>query len=276
MTNFDLNTLPARFEHIDNSIEDIRVAVATIGNRVDDVWQEFEDGLKPDNDKLFAALSKAQGEIQNAKHDAEANAGQYSYKYATLDAVLEAVRGPLSKNGLSIMQLPGRKLENDGKTEVLTLTTILGHSSGQSIQNYFEMYPPKRDPQGIGSAMTYMRRYTIMAICGIAGAADDDAGAATGDGSDYERISAAEVDQILELADDLFGDDADGMVERMCDKLYGVAALRDVPAGEAELAMRRLENQKKKRGTAQPADEPADKKPEAEEKPASKPSMTGK
>jgi len=192
--------------------------------------------------ELFAALAKAQAEIKNAEQDAEAQAGSYSYRYATLDSVLNAIRGPLAKNGLSIVQMPMRRKE--GEVELLGLTTILGHSSGQMIENYFEMYPPKRDPQGIGSAMTYMRRYTAMALCGISGAADDDAQTAQ---PEAETITPAEADKILELADDLFGSDADELLARMCDKVFGVAGVPKIPKGQAEVALKRIENTHKRK-----------------------------
>ena len=222
-------------------------------------------------DKVFAALAKAQAEIKNAEHDAEADAGQYKYQYATLDAVLNAVRGPLSANGLSITQLPGRKVEKEG-VELLTLTTVLGHSSGQFIDNDFEMYPPKRDPQGIGSAMTYMRRYVIMAMCGIAGAADDDAEKTK---PEAEKITAAQADQIFNLADELFGADSEALLQRMCDKIFGIERVVDIPAAEFEVAIQRIENTRKRKdreaaeakAAKKPKDEGGEKKPPA--KPAS-------
>lgn len=210
---------------------------------------------EPGHDKLFEALSKAQAEIQDATQDAEADAGQYKYKYATLSAVLSTVRPVLSKHGLTIIQMPGRKVEDKG-VEVLTLTTILGHKSGQSIENYFEMYPTRKDPQGIGSAMTYMRRYVVMAMCAIAGAADDDAEKTV---PQKEKITAAQADQIFNTADELFGADSEEMLKRMCQKIHMVEDVRSIPADEYEVAIKRLENQAKKRGTAK---EP-DKKPSA-------------
>lgn len=214
-----------------------------------------ETERKPD--KIYKALAKAQAELTDPKQDAEADAGQYKYRYATLSAVLSVVRPVLAKNGLCLTQMPGRRV--DGDVELLTLTTILGHESGQSIENYFEMYPPKRDPQGIGSAMTYMRRYVAMSICGIAGAQDDDA-EKTKPGK--ETITAAQADQIFNLADELFGADSEDMLKRMCEKIHLVDAVRDIPADEFEVAMTRMRNQAKKRGT---------KTPEAK-KPAAKPS----
>jgi hypothetical protein len=253
-----MSTLPDDMERIFTALETQSQQIAALAQPAD---------AQPGCDKLFKALAKAQSEIQNAVHDAEAKAGPYSYKYATLDAVLEAVRGPLSKNGLSFMQLPGRVM--DGDVELLSLTTIIGHESGQSIENYFEMYPPKRDPQGIGSAMTYMRRYVLMAMCGIAGANDDDAEKTL---PEEETISAAQADQIFNLADDLFGDDAEALLERMCDKIFQVDAVAKIPAKEFDVAIMRIENTRKRKDREKQQKKPDAKKPEATKKPASEPS----
>jgi hypothetical protein len=199
-----------------------------------------QEAPKSSIDKLFTALAKAQGQMHNAEMDA--TNPHYGSSYATLASCLSAVREPLSANGLSLMQLPGRKVEGNG-VELLTLTTILGHTSGQSIENYFEMYPPKKDPQGIGSAMTYMRRYALMAICGIAGSHDDDAEAAA---AEAPTITPAEADQILVTADELFGSDADQLLERMCSKVFGVEGVPKIPEGQANVAINALNNQKKR------------------------------
>lgn len=197
---------------------------------------------EPEHDKLFEALAKAQGEITAAELDAEGQAGTRKYKYATLASVMSAVREPLSKNGLSIIQLPARVTRGD--INLLQLTTILAHKSGQSISNVFEMYPPKDDPQGIGSAMTYMRRYAVMAILAIAGANDDDAEGAK---AAPKTITPAEADSILNLADELFGDDANALLERMCDKVFGVEGIPKIPEGQAEVALNRIKNTRKRK-----------------------------
>lgn len=197
---------------------------------------------KPQHDKLFTALAKAQGEIEAAELDAEGQAGTRKYPYATLASVLEAVRGPLSKNGLCLLQLP--RFESTEQGPLVILETILGHSSGQQIVDYFSMYPPKHDPQGVGSALTYMRRYTAMAILGISGAADDDAEGAK---AVPKTITAAEADAILNLADELFGDDANALLERMCDKVFGVDGIPKIPEGESEVAMTRIRNTHKRK-----------------------------
>lgn len=217
--------------------------ILRIGGKLEDM-RMIDSMIEPEStglDKLFSALAKAQTEIENAEQDAENK--HFQNKYASLASVMSAIRPALSKNGLCILQMPGRKVEDSG-VELLTLTTVLGHSSGQSVENYFEMYPPKKDPQGIGSAMTYMRRYAAMAICGIAGAVDDDAETAL---AAPETISAEEADMILAKADELFGSDADALLARMCDKIFAVESVPKIPKGQANIALKRIENTHKRK-----------------------------
>ena len=68
--------------------------------------------------------------------------------------------------GLALVQLP----ESDDKGN-LTLTTVLLHKSGQYIGGSVPLKPVKQDPQGIGSAITYQRRYSAAAIAGEAATA---------------------------------------------------------------------------------------------------------
>lgn len=91
----------------------------------------------------------------------------FKSKYADLAACWDVLRGPLTKNGLSIIQLPS------GEIGKLTLTTILAHSSGQSISTTIALNPAKNDAQSIGSILSYFRRYSITAITGLAQTDDD-------------------------------------------------------------------------------------------------------
>lgn len=121
---------------------------------------------------LFAALSKAQGELKNASKDSENP--HFKSQYADLAASFEACRAPLAKHGLSIVQIP----HNQG--DDIAVTTILGHSSGQWIRGRLSMKPMKFDAQGAGSVIKYLRRYSLQAIVGIADGGDDDGEAAVG------------------------------------------------------------------------------------------------
>jgi len=116
--------------------------------------------------KLFEALSKAQKEIGTAHKD-KSNPF-FRSKYADLTACWDACRDPLSKNGLCIIQIPGK-----AEKGMLKLTTMLGHSSGQFIKSHCYAPLTKNDPQGFGSTLTYLRRYGLCAIAGISPADDD-------------------------------------------------------------------------------------------------------
>ena len=148
-------------------------------------------------DLLATALAKAQAEIVGAKKDSENPF--FESKYADLAACWDACREPLSKNGLSVVQTTQRgepvKIEwevtEKGSGEIkkfavdtveLVVTTLLLHESGQWIMSHLPMIPRDASPQGIGSALTYGRRYGFAAIVGVA-QVDDDGNQASGRGT---------------------------------------------------------------------------------------------
>lgn len=117
--------------------------------------------------EISKALSKFRNEMKPVIKDA--NNPFFKSKYATLDAILEAVNGPLSDAKLSFAQFP----------DETGLTTILMHKSGEFLQATYSVPLAKQDPQGAGSAITYMRRYALGAILGIATENDDDGNVAS-------------------------------------------------------------------------------------------------
>ena len=121
--------------------------------------------------KLTTALVNVQAKIKAAKKDST-NPFFHS-KYADLNAVWDVCRGPLSDNGLAVIQT-----SRVVGTEVAVVTT-LAHVSGEWVRGELLLIPTKRDPQGIGSAMTYARRYALAAIVGIVADEDDDGNAAS-------------------------------------------------------------------------------------------------
>jgi hypothetical protein len=174
------------------------------------VFQTPAPPLVPERDKLFAALALAQGSIQSAIADKENT--HFNFKYADLDACWEACRKPLSENELAVIQLP-----EVGENSSVTMVTILGHSSGQSISSTYTMFPDKTTPQGIASCMTYLRRYMLCAMVGIS-QEDDDANRASADPDEYTRISKTQVDELLVLAhqdviDLLLDEESNGLLE---------------------------------------------------------------
>ncbi len=121
--------------------------------------------------KLTLALSKAQGEITGALKDSKNPF--FKSNYADLASVWDACREHLSKNELAVIQT------TDESSEGIIVITTLAHSSGEWIRGRIKLKPVKTDPQGMGSALTYGRRYGLAAIVGVA-QIDDDAEAAQG------------------------------------------------------------------------------------------------
>ena len=123
---------------------------------------------------LFAAsFAKAQNEMSGPVKDKMNPA--FKSRYADLASAHEACREALTKHGLGYLQTA---MINAAGVFCGITTTIL-HSSGQWVEGDFPISPVKNDPQGIGSASTYGRRYGLMAMVGIA-PEDDDGEAAMG------------------------------------------------------------------------------------------------
>lgn len=128
----------------------------------------------PGLNELAAALAKAQGQLKAAIKDA--TNPHFKSSYADLASVWEACRKPLSDNGLSVVQVPV-----EAPAGYVGLRTVLLHSSGQSISEVFYMpVSQPNNPQSVGSALTYARRYALSAYVGIAPEDDDGNSASPG------------------------------------------------------------------------------------------------
>lgn len=120
---------------------------------------------------LALALSLAQGALTGAKKGSDNPF--FKSKYADLSAVIGSIREPFSAQGLSYVQIPGSDPEG------YFVDTLLMHKSGQWIKGRIRMNPVQDNPQGIGSVITYMRRYALQAMAGLE-AEDDDGNNASG------------------------------------------------------------------------------------------------
>lgn len=123
--------------------------------------------------ELAAALVKAQAAIQPALKDKTNPA--FRSRYADLTAIWDACREALTSNGLCVIQMPHDSAES-GR---VALTTILLHTSGQQISTTVSAPLVKQDAQGVGSALTYLRRYSLAAMVGVVTDDDDDGNAAS-------------------------------------------------------------------------------------------------
>jgi hypothetical protein len=119
-----------------------------------------------------AALVAAIGELQNVAKTA-ANP-YFKSKYAPLDAIIEATRPVLAKHGLAVQQNP---VFSDGCAGV---QTVIIHKSGHKESSLLLLPLKDQSPQGVGSAITYARRYSLAAVLGIASEDDDDGNVSSG------------------------------------------------------------------------------------------------
>lgn len=114
---------------------------------------------------ISAALAKAQAEIENASKSSVNP--HFKSRYADLAEVLNTVRPVFSKHGIAIVQAPSFE------SGVASVETLLAHSSGEWLSNTCSAPVSKQDAQGVGSAITYLRRYSLAAFAGIAQEDDD-------------------------------------------------------------------------------------------------------
>lgn len=130
-------------------------------------WKKMSDISK----NLATALSKTQATVENAKK--VSNNPHFKSKYADLATIWDVIRGPLTDNGLSVVQLPC-----EAPPGQVGLVTHIIHSSGESLtERFFVGLKDATNPQQVGSALTYMKRYSLMGVAGIA--SEDDDGEAT-------------------------------------------------------------------------------------------------
>ena len=141
--------------------------------------KNFQPSLCRPKAKLAEALAKAQSTMQNAIKDTDNP--YFKSTYADLTSCFDAMREPFCDNGLSICQTM-----SVAGNRTLIQTTLL-HASGESMES--EMLLPNLDnPQKLGSAITYYRRYMLCAIAGIA-PADDDGNDATNEVGVQKKIN---------------------------------------------------------------------------------------
>lgn len=144
---------------------------------------------------LIAALAKAQAVMKPAIINKKNPF--FKTMYADFTSCMDACRGPLSDNGLAIIQ------SCETINGELNLVTMLAHTSGQWLKSDYPIIPAKKDSQGIGAAMTYAKRYSLCGMIGIVADEDDDGNATVVNHHEEQKQplkpSTVSFDQALEL-----------------------------------------------------------------------------
>ncbi len=200
--------------------------------------------------ELAAALSKAQGEMQAAIKD-KVNPF-FKSSYADLGSVWDAARPVLSKYGLCVMQTT----EINADASKIIMVTTLAHTSGQWMKSYLPLNPSKNDSQGVGAALTYLRRYSLSAIVGVVCDEDDDGETAVGRGkqqsghtinqqvqtisqNSLEKIGKAEIIALTTLIQSL-DEESNNSFLGWISKSFGAQSVKDIPKDCFEKCMASL------------------------------------
>jgi hypothetical protein len=180
--------------------------------------------------ELFTALAKAQSEVENATKGS--TNPHFKSKYADLAEVLNTIRPVYSANGLSILQIPSF----DGS--MASVTTCLAHAGGGTITGVSSCIPAKTDAQGIGAATTYLRRYSLASVCGIAQEDDDGQSAA----HTMKKVPISPI-QIMGLQARM--EELQVVEEAFCNFL-GVEKMEDITIDKMAIATKALDAKQKK------------------------------
>lgn len=135
------------------------------------IWSQYQQpieqtmNLEHTTAGLNKALAQAQSEVENATKGSINP--HFKNRYADLAEVLNTVRPVFASHGLSIVQ----STSYDGS--LVSVTTTILHAEGGYISSTASCVPAKADAQGVGASTTYLRRYALAAMTGIAQEDDD-------------------------------------------------------------------------------------------------------
>lgn len=160
----------------------------------------------------------------------------HNTKYAGLAESIEAIRGLLTKHGLSHQWKTAQ--EGNQVTVTCNVTHILGHSESTSLTAAPDTSGSKNNIQAIGSTVSYLQRYTLFAILGLSSREMDDDGN-QGKGAHVEKISEEQEMNILSLIAEVNADESKFCVA------YQIQQVADLPAVKYEKAVKQLESKRK-------------------------------
>ena len=145
------------------------------------------------NSKIAPALVKSWAEIDTPKYNSKVSVktktgGSYTFEYTDLNGILAEAKRIFKENGIAIMQNSYTEIAESGK--YATVETLLIHSSGEFAQSEPLRFPIANSMQDFGGQLTYMKRYSLSAMLGIATEKDDDANGASGNEYTHEKTKS--------------------------------------------------------------------------------------
>jgi len=180
--------------------------------------------------ELIAALAKAQAEMKHAVFDSKNP--HFKSRYASLASVIDAVRGPLTRHGIAYVQRVTTTPDAVGVE-----TVLLGH--GAQIETGTVLVPLSAPTaHALGSALTYAKRYSLAAACGISADEDDDGNAATQQSQSAPEPTLTE-GQVEELRNALFAAGRDHQLDQLL-KAQRVSRIEDIQQARLPALLKRL------------------------------------
>jgi hypothetical protein len=222
--------------------------VATISQAAEHVRRESEPRQTPPGSELTMALAQAVAELPVwITTDKQGQVGTQKTKYATLKAILTVVRPVLLKHGIRIRQgsNPSWTLDGGGiKGRLVPVYTDLIHSAtGQVDRTIIEIPVTKLDAMAMGSAMSYGRRYSLLASLGITtDEADDDGSATRSRKMDDEHEESQE---LWVLREELTAIETVEKLKAWADKMDASRKADGLPDGEAVLLKQAFDARRK-------------------------------
>lgn len=180
----------------------------------------IEDGIAA-RGELYAALAAARLEfadvVKSKTAQIKSDKGSYGYSYADLSALIEATAAPMAKHGLSLIQEP-EVIQDNGRMVVVVHGAIVHKGGGVYQLRPLPLPVAQTTPQGIGSAISYARRYQMQAALNLAAEDDDGKEAskaqarpqaqpaqATPQGKTLERASEARLKRLHSVGTEAYG-----------------------------------------------------------------------
>ena len=158
-------------------------------------------------DTLYSSYLQVIAEVPNFVTDSSAQAGNRgTYKYLSLSTLLQRVKPVFAQHGIMFRQEVVNTPSDAGKMQLGEVRTIVFDADGNDIQVGAYPFVLSADPQAIGSAVTYARRYSLYAALGIFPEKDDDGAAASAystqphDNGATESITRMDADALMQLA----------------------------------------------------------------------------
>jgi hypothetical protein len=216
----------------DRQLAELNQELYEMDGPVDEYDYAEKDNMTATNE-IAKALAAAQGEMKNPAFDT--TNPHYRNKFASLASVRNATVPTLAKHGIAVVQ------DLTTVEGAIACTTRLYHASGQTLTfGPLVMPATKQDAQGLGSAATYCKRYSLMAVCGVVGDEDDDGNAAVSNGHDKTEptITEKQATDLYALATEV-GANIPAFL-----KYFGVEGFNKIPASRYHDAVTALEKKR--------------------------------